>query len=121
MATDPFWHKNYTRLVKKRESEGGEHNGSEPEFRLPPAIAGAPLVTVGLFWFGWTSYSSVHWIVPIIGSGFFGMGVILVFSGVFTFLVDAYPLYAASALGANSFARSSFAAAFPLFGVASRQ
>lgn len=35
---------------------------------------------------------------------------LLVFSGIFTFLVDAYPLYAASALAANSFARSSFAA-----------
>lgn len=45
---------------------------------------------------------------------------LLVFSGVFTFLVDAYPVYAASALAANSFARSSFAAAFPLFGVQSR-
>ena len=44
---------------------------------------------------------------------------LLVFSGVFTFLVDAYPLYAASALAANSFARSTFAAAFPLFGVQS--
>lgn len=44
---------------------------------------------------------------------------LLVFSGIFTFLVDAYPLYAASALAANSFARSSFAAAFPLFGVQS--
>ena len=41
---------------------------------------------------------------------------LLVFSGVFTFLVHAYPLYAASAMAANSFARSSFAAAFPLFG-----
>ena len=45
---------------------------------------------------------------------------LLVFSGVFTFLVDAYPLYAASALAANSFARSSFAAAFPLFGIQSK-
>ena len=45
---------------------------------------------------------------------------LLVFSGIFTFLVDAYPLYAASALAANSFARSSFAAAFPLFGVQSK-
>lgn len=44
---------------------------------------------------------------------------ILVFSGVFTYLVAAYPLYAASALAANSFARSSFAAAFPLFGIQS--
>ena len=42
---------------------------------------------------------------------------LLVFSGIFTFLVDAYPLYAASSLAANSFARSSFGAAFPLFGV----
>ena len=42
------------------------------------------------------------------------------FSGIFTFLVDAYPLYAASALAANSFTRSSFAAAFPLFGDQSR-
>lgn len=40
----------------------------------------------------------------------------MVFGGVFTFLVDAYPLYAASALAANSFMRSSFAAGFPLFG-----
>jgi len=48
---------------------------------------------------------------------FLGVVNYLFFSGIFTFLVDAYPLYAASALAANSFARSSFAAAFPLFGV----
>jgi hypothetical protein len=40
----------------------------------------------------------------------------LAFSGIFTFLVDAYPLYAASALAANTFARCVFAASFPLFG-----
>ena len=34
---------------------------------------------------------------------------LLIYSGVFTFLVDAYPLYAASALAANVFARCSFA------------
>lgn len=44
---------------------------------------------------------------------------ILVYSGVFTFLVDAYPTFAASALAANSFARSSFGAIFPLFGIQS--
>lgn len=45
---------------------------------------------------------------------------ILVYSGVFTFLVDAYPVYAASALAANSFTRSTFAAIFPLFGIQSQ-
>ena len=34
---------------------------------------------------------------------------LLVFGAIFTFLVDSYPLYAASALAANSFVRSSFA------------
>ena len=38
------------------------------------AIAGGPLVTIGLFIFAWTIYSHVHWIVPIIGSAFFGGG-----------------------------------------------
>lgn len=115
--TDPIWHKNYQRLIKQREERTGEVGGSEPEYRLPPAIAGALLVPAGLFMFAWTTYSSVPWIVPIIGSTIFGTGTLLVFSGVFTFLVDAYPLYAASALAANSFARSSFGAVFPLFGV----
>jgi hypothetical protein len=32
------------------------------------------LVTVGLFMFAWTSYPSIHWVVPIIGSALFGAG-----------------------------------------------
>ena len=43
--------------------------------------------------------------------------VIFVYSGAFTFLVECYELYAASALASNSFMRSYFAGAFPLFGV----
>lgn len=73
-ATDPFWHKNYVRLIRQREEATGEIGGSEPEYRLPPTIAGAFIVPVGLFMFAWTTYSSVHWIVPIIGSAIFGMG-----------------------------------------------
>ncbi len=116
IASDPIWHKNYLRLLRKREDATGERK-SEPEYRLPPAIFGSWFCVIGLFWFAWTIYASVHWIVPIIGTAFFGFGMTLVFSGIFTFLVEAYPLYAASALSANSFARSSFGAAFPLFGV----
>ncbi|KAF2211896.1 hypothetical protein CERZMDRAFT_112204 [Cercospora zeae-maydis SCOH1-5] len=111
VSCDPLWRKRYIRLV---EQNGGV---SEPEFRLPPTILGAIIVPLSLFGFGWTTYSHVHWIVPIIFSAFFGLGNIFSFSGIFTFLVETYPLYAASALAANSFARSSFAAGFPLFGV----
>lgn len=116
MATDPFWRWNYKRLLDKRERETGERV-SEPEYRLPSAILGGCLCVIGLFWFAWTIYPSVHWIVPIIGTSFFGCGIILVYTAFFTFLVEAYPLYAASALSANSFARSMFAASFPLFGL----
>lgn len=56
------------------------------------------------------------WIAPILFSGLIGCGIIWSFAGIFTFLVESYPLHAASALAANSFARSVFAAAFPLFG-----
>ncbi|KAL4974504.1 major facilitator superfamily domain-containing protein [Aspergillus desertorum] len=114
IASDPFWRRIYRTLEKKAGKVGEDF---QPEWRLPPAIAGGPLVTIGLFIFAWTIYPHVHWIVPIIGSGFFGAGTVLVYSGVFTFLVDAYPTYAASALSANSFARSSFGGIFPLFGI----
>lgn len=117
---NPFFRKNYLRLVAKQRVEAGVKEGEqlkpEPEFRLPPAILAAVLVPISLFWFGWTTYSSVHWIVPIIGSIFFGTGIFLAFQGIWTFLVDAYPAYAASALAANVCARCIFAAAFPLFG-----
>ena len=109
IVSDPYWQRNYLRLVHNNS------DSSEPEYRLPPSIGGSILTVIGLFWFAWTISRSIHWIVPIIGAGFFGAGTVLVFSGVFTFLVEAYPLYAASALAANSFARSSFAAIFPLF------
>lgn len=49
-----------------------------------------------------------------------GTRTIFVYSGIFTFLVDAYPTYAASALAANSFTRSTFGAIFPLFGIQSK-
>ncbi|KAL5627305.1 hypothetical protein BROUX41_003458 [Berkeleyomyces rouxiae] len=113
---DPVWRRMRARLVAQAERETGIPGRSEPEFRLPCVILGAVMVPIGLFWFAWSSYSSVHWIMPIIGGAFFGSGTLLAFSGIFTFLVDAYPLYAASALAANSFVRCSAAAAFPLFG-----
>lgn len=50
IATDPFWHYNYLRLVQGKEEKDGEVGGSEPEYRLPPAITGGILVPIGLFW-----------------------------------------------------------------------
>lgn len=110
ILTMPLFQKLYDKKV-------AENSGvAEPEMRLPPAIIGSILVSIGLFWFGWTTRPSIHYMVCIIGSGVFGLGVSYSFAGIFTFTVDCYTIYAASAIAGNSFVRSSMASAFPLFG-----
>ncbi|KAB8078611.1 efflux pump antibiotic resistance protein [Aspergillus leporis] len=116
ILSDPYWRSNYSRLERNHQATVTEGEKFCPEWRLPPVIAGAPLVTAGLFIFTWTVYPNIHWIVSMIGSALFGAGTILVYSGIFTFLVDVYSSYAASALAANSFVRSKFGGIFPLFG-----
>jgi hypothetical protein len=74
LGLDPVWYRIRSRLTKQLEEKTGIEGASEPEFRLPPAILGSLFVPTGIFMFGWTSYSSIHWIVPIIGSGIFGAG-----------------------------------------------
>jgi hypothetical protein len=77
LLTNPLWQKNYQRLSAKANSnlaEGEKPQKPEPELRLPPAILGAILIPISLFWVGWTTYPSVYWIVPILGSIFFGAG-----------------------------------------------
>ena len=69
----PFWARLRRNMVEKRRKETGVLK-DEPEDQLPPVIFGAPLITGGLFWFGFTTYADIHWIVPIIGSGVFGLG-----------------------------------------------
>lgn len=93
-----------------------EHDGdAPPEARLPPGMVGAVALPIGLFWFAWTNYPSIHWIVCIIGTAPFGFGMVLVFLSCMNYLIDAYTIYAASVLAANSVLRSLFGAAFPLF------
>ncbi|KAL8371534.1 hypothetical protein RB595_001362 [Gaeumannomyces hyphopodioides] len=104
-----FDNQRYLRLVK-------EYDGDvPPEARLPPAIIGSVLLPIGLFWFAWTNGPEVHFIVPIIGSGVFASGLVLVFLSLLNYLIDSYVVFAASVLAANSVLRSLFGAAFPLF------
>ena len=44
-----------------------------------------------------------------------GLGMLLVFLSVFNYLIDAYTIFAASVLAANTLLRSLFGFAFPLF------
>ncbi|RDW70534.1 uncharacterized protein DSM5745_08045 [Aspergillus mulundensis] len=46
-----------------------------PEARLYFVCFEAALMPIGLFWFGWSSFSHVHWIVPSIAIGVSTMGI----------------------------------------------
>jgi hypothetical protein len=83
-----------------------------PEARLPPAIIGAFALPIGLFWFAWTNYPSVHFMASICGGIPFGFGMLLVFLASMNYLIDTYVIYAASVLAANSVLRSLFGAIF---------
>ncbi|GAK61808.1 uncharacterized protein PAN0_001c0001 [Moesziomyces antarcticus] len=87
-----------------------------PEERLLPMIVGAVVFPVGCLWYAWTTYASVHWIVPTLALVPIGCGIILLFLQALNYLIDAYLAYANSALAANSLLRSLFGAGFPLFG-----
>jgi hypothetical protein len=71
---NPFWHRNWMGLTRKMKGKHGAEYKPEPELRLPPAIVGSVLITVALFWFAWTTYPSVHWIVPLIATVVFSTG-----------------------------------------------
>jgi multidrug resistance protein len=99
------------KLAKKRWPK----LNSSPEGRLYfPCLEGA-LLPIGLFWFGWTTYSTIPWISPVLAIGCAQMGIFVIYLAVFNYLADVYHRYASSALAAQSFLRNLFAAVFPLF------
>lgn len=93
-------------------------HGDSPEIALIPAMAGAILGPIGLFWFAFTL--DKFWLIPILGGVPFGCAVVLTFTSVFTFLVRSYTPWAASAMASNSVERSTMAAVFRMCPAASR-
>ncbi|KAJ7135016.1 MFS general substrate transporter [Mycena crocata] len=56
---------------------------------------------------------SVHWLVPIVGSAFFGTGISQILQSLTSYLMDAYELYFASAVASTIVMRSVCAAFLP--------
>lgn len=100
------------RYVRSRIAKGG----AKPEDRLPLLVLSGPLIAVGLFWYGWSAQAHTHWIVPILGSTIVGLGNMMFFMPIMGYLVDAFTVYAASAMAANTVLRSIGGALLPLAG-----
>ena len=87
-----------------------------PEWRLPPVILGGASFALGLFWFGWSGYkASTPWIVPTLSGLLTGFGLLAIFLQALNYIIDAYLMFAASAIAANTFLRSLAGSVFPLF------
>jgi len=90
-------------------------NKSVPEARLPPMMFGSVFFAGGLFIFGWTSSRDIFWLAPIIGLAMLGFSFLTIHQSIINYIIDVFHEYSASAVAANSFLRSVFAAVFPLF------
>lgn len=100
----------YVHLTKK-------NNGvPKPEYRIFLAPLTAVILGVGLIWYGWSAQERIHWIMPCIGTGIFGIGLFPVFQCIQNYLIDMNPRFSASAVGAAAVFRSMFGFGFPLFG-----
>lgn len=92
----------------------GSRFTKSPEGRLWFTCAEALLMPIGMFWFGWSCYSFVHWIVPTIALGALTMGIFSIFLATFNYMADVYQSYASSALAGAGVCRNFLAAVFPL-------
>jgi MFS family permease len=88
----------------------------QPEDRLPPLVPGAIFIPVGLFWYGWALQAHAFWLVPLLGMGVFGAGIIATFVPIQMYLIDAFPEHVTSALAGLAMMRSVVGAILPLAG-----
>ncbi|KAI8826001.1 major facilitator superfamily domain-containing protein [Fimicolochytrium jonesii] len=89
-------------------------NVAVPEARLPPMMLGSFIFAGGLFTIGWTASPHIHWIFPCLGAVMMGLGYYTIFQSALNYLIDVFERWGASAIAANTFLRSTLAAAFPL-------
>jgi len=114
MERKPRWKKDNTRAdVSTPQQLPRTLAGKQtyPEQVLLPAMVSCFLPPIGILIFGWSANPDVHWIVPMIGVTLYPMEVFVIFQGIFLYLPQMYPQYAASLFAAADTTRSVFAVA----------
>ncbi|WVQ83221.1 hypothetical protein IAT38_005360 [Cryptococcus sp. DSM 104549] len=87
------------------------------EARLYAAMVAGITLALGCFFYGFTSISSVPWIVPCIGATIVFASILTIYQSAFVYLGECYGSYASSAIAAQSFTRNMFGGAFAFFTV----
>ncbi|KIX07721.1 uncharacterized protein Z518_02375 [Rhinocladiella mackenziei CBS 650.93] len=102
-------------LLRLRQCQGQDMVQMDIEYRLVPAMVGGVLMTGAFFWVGWTAVPTTHYIVPIIGTGVYVWGSMMILISYISYLFDAYPPAGTlSALTIAASMRLLVAAAIPL-------
>ncbi|KAF1831015.1 MFS general substrate transporter [Decorospora gaudefroyi] len=102
-------------LVFGKLSNSVAKKNTNPEHRMILMMLGGPFVPLSLFWYGWTAEYQVHWIVPIIGTGFIGIGIVFVTASGQLYMIDTFESEAsASAMAAITLVRNGAGAFLPL-------
>lgn len=86
-----------------------------PEDRLPPMIVGSVWLTIGLFWFAWTSSPSITPWPQILSGVPLGFGIQVISLQSLAYLIDIYLTSANSAISGTVIVRSLVGGLFPLF------
>lgn len=108
LATTPLMKRHYD-----KKAAIGQGRPEEWIYYLP---ASTVVMTVGLFWYGWSAQAHIHWIMPEIGVFLFGFGLFIMFQGIQTYLVLLNTRLASSIVAAAALFRTALGGTFPLFG-----
>lgn len=93
-----------------------QNNGLDlPEYRIWLMIPGSIFVPFGLLWYGWSATYQLHWIMPDIGITIYSFGLLMAYQCIQAYVLDCYPVYAASAMGALTVLRSLAGFTLPIF------
>ncbi|PQE26246.1 hypothetical protein CJF30_00000981 [Rutstroemia sp. NJR-2017a BBW] len=110
-----FLNRSYRYTAARHEKRTGSAV-SIPEFRLPFLQVGMIVTPIGLIIFGWSAEKQLHWAVPLFGALIFGLGMLMGYVCIQTYLVDAFEEYAASALAAAIVTRCVVSCVFTVVG-----
>ena len=76
-----------------------------PEFRLWYAMLGAPFIPISIFWMGFTARPETSSWIPLAATIPCGYGILTVFISSYTYIIDSYESFSASALVSVTFIR----------------
>lgn len=106
----------WTPLIRNFFVSRMEKGIGRPEDKLFYLPVSTVIMSIGLFWYGWSAEAKVHWIMPMIGVFLFGSGIFVVFQAIQSYLVELNPRLASSILAAVVLGRGLLGGTFPLFG-----